>query len=70
MTIVNYSVKRNTDRCKQTHNAVSSDAARHNAADEQYLRRSVGARVAGAGIDLVCSRLRANPFCNAIQNAV
>lgn len=64
MTIVNYSVKRNTDRCKQTHNA--SDAARHNAADEQYLRRSVGARVAGSGIDLVCSRLRANPFCNAI----
>ena len=34
MTIVNYSVKRNTDRCKQIHNVVSVDAAPHNAACE------------------------------------
>lgn len=65
MTIVNYSVKRNTGRCKQIHNVLSFDTAHHNAACEQYLWQldSVGSRVGWPGSDLVCSRLRANPYC-------
>lgn len=44
MTIVNYSVKRNTDRCKQIHNVLSVDAAHHNAACAQSLWQLVGAQ--------------------------